>query len=237
MKILLGSCTEHDREGFEKTPLYESLLIDSVCTTLNVNTLIYDVGDLCAIVRINNKKNIGIHYNRVLEMSKTGDFKCVILIHDDVSVEDSLLCSKLEEAFRVNDIVGLAGATQVEVVVPALWHIMSKREHWSGNVAHPHQLGGVSVTAFGPAPRRCLVLDGLFLAIKTDCITPEILFDEDIPAVAMHYDLDFCLNANKHELKLTTWPIWVVHSSPGLKDMNKEYKDSEKYFLDKWRIN
>ena len=77
-------------------------------------------------------------------------------------------------------------------------------------------------------------MDGLFLAIKVSSLKPEIRFDEDIPAIAHHYDIDFCLQANKHKLKLTTWPIWVVHKSPGLAGADEQFEASQKYFINKW---
>ena len=47
-----------------------------------------------------------------------------------------------------------------------------------------------------------------------------------------HYDLIFCLDANKKSLRMGTAPIYVVHESPGLKNFSKEYLQSEKYFID-----
>jgi hypothetical protein len=128
----------------------------------------------------------------------------------------------------------VAGAQNISLKKPALWHLMSDQNSWSGAVAHPKNLNQIFVTNFGPAPTRCLVLDGVFLAIKVDKLTDQIRFDENIPAIAHHYDMDFCLTANNCKLKLATWPIWVVHNSPGLERQTQEFLTAEKYFLDKW---
>ena len=234
MKTLLGTCTKHDKENFEKTPTYKSMLYGFLHGK-GKNHEFYESMDLDAVIKTNNKENIGKHYNKVLKMAVAEKYDWVILMHDDVEIDDSKWSDKLLDAFLDNDIVGLAGAKQIEIKEPALWHLMSQPLNWSGAVAHPISDDQLNMTYFGPFPERCLVLDGLFLAIKVSSITDDIKFDEDIPAIAHHYDMDFCLNANKHKLKLTTWPIWAIHRSPGLEEQTEEFEKAQKYFLDKWQ--
>jgi len=233
MRTLLGSCTKHDATGFEKTPLYNSLL-KNLITQRTEKTVLY-TGDIDAVIKTNNQDNIGKHYNRVLEMSIDEKYDCVILMHDDVSVEDKFLFDKIAEGFQEHDVVGLAGARNIELKEPTLWHIMSEQSTWSGAVAHPVSNDQVFMTNFGPTPARCLVLDGLFLAIKVSSLTDKVRFDENIPAVAHAYDIDFSLTCNDNNLKLTTWPIWVVHRSPGLEKPDDQFSNAQKYFLDKWK--
>ena len=233
MKTIIGICTKHDKKGFEQTPTYKSLFSDLKGTDRNDHILYTDY-DVDVVVRKQNKENIGKHYNRVIDMAVTDNYDWIILMHDDIQMDDYGFRDKLQEAFKEYDIVGLAGAKQAEIKQPALWHLMSKQEDWSGAVAHPANDKQIFMTNFGPTPQRCLVLDGLFLAIKVSSLKPEVRFDEDIPAIAHHYDIDFCLQANKHKLKLTTWPIWVIHKSPGLSEQDKTFSKSEKYFIDKW---
>ena len=234
MKTLIGSCTKHNRKNFEKTPTYKSMLYGFLHGDGKDHEF-YESMYVDAVVKTNNKENIGKHYNKVLKMAVQEKYDTVILMHDDVQVDDFAWPDKLQEAFEEYDVVGLAGAKQVEIKQPALWHLMSKQEDWSGAVAHPANDKQIFVTNFGPTPQRCLVLDGLFLAVKVNSLTPDIKFDENLPAIAHHYDLDFCLQANKHKLKLTTWPIWAIHRSPGLEHPAQDFVDSEKYFLDKWQ--
>lgn len=236
MKTLLGCCTKHDRKNFEKTPTYETMLDESLHSSGQYHEF-YESNylDLDAVIKTTNNENIGKHYNKVLKMGVDEGYDWVILMHDDVSMEDKYLETKLKTAFVNYDIVGIAGAKQIEIKQPALWHIMAKQEDWSGAVAHPANDKQIFMTNFGPTPARCLVLDGLFLVIKVSSLNSEVKFDEDLPAIAHHYDIDFCLNANKHKLKLTTWPIWVIHKSPGLDEPGQDFIDSEKYFLDKWK--
>tara|TARA_Y100000310_G_scaffold197205_1_gene197297 strand:- start:6527 stop:7234 length:708 start_codon:yes stop_codon:yes gene_type:complete len=233
MKTLLGSCTKHNRKKFEETPTYKSML-NGFLHGGGKDHEFYESGDLDAVIKTNNKENISKHYNSVIRMAISEKYDCVILMHDDVSMEDKYLETKLKKAFVNYDVVGLAGAKKLEIKEPALWHLMSRPEDWSGAVAHPSGNHQVSMTSFGSTPERCLVLDGVFLAINVKSLTPEIRFDEKLPAIAHHYDIDFCLNANEHKLKLVTWPIWAVHKSPGLQEPGQDFIESQKYFLKKW---
>lgn len=233
-KILIGICTKHDKKEFENTPTYHSMFPELKGEDRQ-DHILYISDFTHGIVRKNNKENIGKHYNRVIDMAVAEKYDTVVLMHDDVQMDDYGWVDKIEEAFKEYDIVGLAGAKQAEIKQPALWHLMSKQEDWSGAVAHPCNDKQIFMTNFGPTPQRCLIMDGLFLAIKVSSLKPEVRFDEDIPAIAHHYDIDFCLQANKHKLKLTTWPIWVVHKSPGLEKAGQDFIDSEQYFINKWR--
>ena len=223
----------HYKSCFDETPTYKTML-DGFAAEERDEHILYTGAYTNCSVKKNNKENIGKHYNKVLDMAVTEGYDTAILMHDDVQVDDFAWPDKLEEAFKEYDVVGLAGAKQVEIKQPALWHLMSKQEDWSGAVAHPANDKQIFMTNFGPTPARCLVLDGLFLAVKVSSLTPEIRFDENIPGIAHHYDIDFSLNANKHKLKLTTWPIWAIHKSPGLDRPDPQFAHSEKYFLDKW---
>tara|TARA_R110002074_G_scaffold387761_1_gene570048 strand:+ start:546 stop:1259 length:714 start_codon:yes stop_codon:yes gene_type:complete len=237
MKILISSCTKHDATKFKETKLYTSILknLNDTCI-ISDNVMTFLSGNINAVVRLKNDKNIGIHYNKCIALGKAEGFDCVIFIHDDVSLEDGLLAEKLTEAFKRYDVVGLAGTKDVVLRKPALWHLLSKEKDRSGIVAHADG-NYISSTYFGPVPQRCVLLDGLFLAVKLKDLPAEVLFDENLPAIAHHYDLDFCLTANKHKLKLTTWPIWVVHDSPGLENVESDFIESENYFLHKWLKN
>lgn len=233
MKILIGSCTQKDKVEFKTTPLYTSLLKD-LEEDCNDKYSFFEGDDIYSIIALQNKEQIGKQYNKFIDMAVQEKYDCVILMHDDVSVEDRFLEEKIATAFKEYDIVGLAGAKNIQIKEPALWHLMSNMEAWTGAVAHPEGATQIKSTFFGPTPARALVLDGLFLAIKVSSITDDIRFDEDIPGIAHHYDIDFCLNANKHKLKLTTWPIWCVHQSPGLSKFSDEFMKSQEYFINKW---
>ena len=97
MKTLLGCCTKHDRENFEKTPTYESML-DGCKHTDHKEYALYE-GYIDAVIKTKNKENIGKHYNKVLKMAVDEEYDWVFLMHDDVSMEDKYLETKLKKAF------------------------------------------------------------------------------------------------------------------------------------------
>ena len=248
MRTLIGCCTRGTIDEFVNTPLYNSMFMEQIGAhrSVNDNVVLITCPDYIGLINTNNTDKLSKFYNKVLDFAISEEYECVILAHDDVSIEDKLLFDKLNTAFGSYDIVGIAGGRDVQLREPALWHMMSDKASWSGAVAHPagddcvrmsgnRQYKLQHVTAFGPTPLKCLVLDGLFLAIKLSSVGDKIRFDEQIPSIAHHYDLDFCLTCNRNTLKLTTWPIWVVHNSPGLKSFTDEFNASQEYFLNKWK--
>tara|TARA_Y100000593_G_C4181198_1_gene272114 strand:- start:142 stop:531 length:390 start_codon:yes stop_codon:yes gene_type:complete len=129
MTTLIGTCTKHGVEGFEETSTYNSMLIGCAREDCDDHILYTDM-HFQAVVKKNNKENIGKHYNKVLDMAVTEGYDTVILMHDDVKMDDLGWTEKLQEAFKDNDIVGLAGATQAQIKEPALWHLMSNQNDW-----------------------------------------------------------------------------------------------------------
>jgi hypothetical protein len=184
-----------------------------------------------------NTESLAKVYNHYL----TEEYKNSILIfcHDDLIIEDLFLQKKLNAAMELFDIVGLAGIqAPIQIKHPCLWHLMGSREQYSGAVAHFETNSDVNrfMTSFGPTPKRCVLLDGVFLAINTNRILEKGLrFDENNPAKFHFYDLHFCLDANKLGLKLGTYPIWATHKSHGLKNMSQDWIAGEQYFLKKFQ--
>jgi hypothetical protein len=114
---------------------------------------------------------------------------------------------------------------------------MGPPQQYSGAVAHfaKGENNSRYMTSFGPTPKRCILLDGTFLAINTAKILKAGLrFDEQNPAKFHFYDLNFSLDANKLGLKLGTWPIWATHASHGLEQPTPDWRAGESYFLTKY---
>lgn len=185
----------------------------------------------------NNKSSLASVYNRYITPLYKG--YTVVFVHDDVTFNVLSTAYELENALQDNDIVGLAGCTTATIGAPALWHHMGGRYKLSGAVAHPAAKDGdqIFMSSFGPYPQKCLMMDGLFLAVKVSSLLDAgVKFDETNPTVAHFYDLDFCLAADKAGLKMTTWPIYVTHRSPGLTSMEDvEWKKGQEWFLKKWK--
>lgn len=220
-KILVVTCSKDDGK--------QSSLVQSLREMKN---------DVKLVVNANNKTGLSKVYNRQLTAQNLIKHDIVLFVHDDVYIDDLKLKGKLYTAIDGLgfDIVGLAGATQIKVTKPCLWHLMSSREHWSGSVSHPVDGSTrMAVTSFGPWPQRCLVMDGLFLAVDLKRVL-EVgwQFNEDYEF--HHYDIASCLDANRAKLKLGTYPVYVTHNSPGLRDINDTtFQNSQHKFYNNYK--
>ena len=190
------------------------------------------------IIRHGNKIGLPEIYNTYITKEYLNDYEGIIFVHDDVYIDDLKFIEKLRTRFKEGySVVGLAGASSAKIGKPALWHLMSERGHQAGAVAHPYNDTTTYVTTFGPTPRPCLIMDGLFLAINCEKFkkTP-VKFDEQF--TFHHYDLDFCLQCNEHKHKLVAININVIHNSPGLLNPDsKMFLDSQDKFIKKYAKN
>jgi len=202
------------------------------------NTSFYD-----SVTRLKDKADIAFNkfnteglskrYNDFLEKNKD-KYEYIVFVHDDVYVDDLAVCEKLETAHKEFDIVGLAGGINPKIQKPALWHLMCggfNSGNLRGAVAHPASPKEIAMTSFGVTPCRVAVLDGLFLSVKTSSIkSTNWKFNENY--TFHHYDIASSLDANVKKLKLGVAPIWVIHRSPGLLDINnKLFTDSQEKFI------
>lgn len=185
------------------------------------------------VVIYRNARSLAENYNRFL----TGEYAdaIVVFLHDDVQLgyHRRALGRLLHEAHQQFDIVGLAGATKLELCHPTVWHGMQRGA--SGGVACCHD-GRWLYYVFGPTPARCECLDGFFLSVNVERLVAfRHRFDEQF--TFHHYDIDFCLTANRLGLTVGTWPIWAAHFSPGLGSFgNPEWQASSERFCRKYGI-
>jgi hypothetical protein len=232
-QVLLVTATRAKTlKEFEQRPIWPSLHI--LCDKR------YDKVEFDFEIVKDNTSGLPEVYNRFL-IEKNKD-KIVLFVHDDLEIHDLSLVEKLNESKW--DITGLAGAGQFEFQDKNLWHICAPRETLSGSVTHPlaQQVGNeIHVdpnrrlsTLFGPTPQRCLVLDGLFLAVNVDrAIETGWRFDER--HYFHHYDIASCLSANEKKLKMGTYPIFVVHHGLGNSFFTPEWEESNKIFKENWQ--
>ena len=219
-KILVVCCTTEDGKS---TPLVQSL-----------NTIKDDVS---LVVNANNRTGLSQCYNRQLTADNLIKHDIVLFVHDDVFIDDLKLKGKLYTAMNdlEYDIVGVAGAGEIKISKPVLWHLISNRKTWSGAVSHPIDSSSkLSVTSFGPWPQRCLIMDGVFLAVDLKrALETGWKFNENY--TFHHYDLSSCLDANQKKMKMGTYPIYITHNSPGLRDVNDEtFQKSQQTFIEEY---
>lgn len=204
--IKIVSCTRHSAETVRETPLYKS---------------IQDLKDLNIELEFiyNNAESLSKVYNKYLSLK---DYDFVVFCHDDVYIDDGKLQHKLYNAYNKlgYNIIGIAGGLNPEIRYPALWHIMCSKNHHRGQVATP--VNGsfeIYTTTFGITPSRVVVADGCFLAIHLPSIQKTSWkFNENYSF--HHYDIASCIDANSLKLKIGVYPIYIIHSSPGLTSLD-----------------
>ena len=232
-QLLLVTATKAKTlEEFKQRPLAASL---EVLTDKRYSEAEFDF----EIVK-DNSAGLPEVYNRFLiEKNKN---KIVLFVHDDSEIHDLNLVEKLNESSW--DITGLAGASQFAIQDKNLWHTSAPRETFSGSVSHPlcwQEGNQIKVdksrqitTFFGPTPQRCLVLDGLFIAVDVErALEVEFMFDERHKF--HHYDIASCLLANEKKLKMGTMPINVLHHGLGNSYMTPEWEASNEIFKKNWQ--
>jgi len=210
--------TQNNQENFTKnSPI--CLFLDKTENIKN-STILYE-----------NKTSLTKVYNSFI--TKENQDKKIIFVHDDVLIEDVFLFEKLDVAFEKYDIVGLAGAKKCDITKPPAWHLMSERQDHVGEVAHSKDKV-YWTTVFGPTDSRALIIDGLFIAVSVKkLLETNTRFDENFDF--HHYDITFCLNANKNKLKIGVYPIKVTHFGLGDSMNTEEWMQSSLKFQKLYR--
>jgi hypothetical protein len=182
----------------------------------------------------NTTKGLGTFYNECLYKNKDKD--TIIFVHDDVDIINKDLEYQLSQAFKQFDVVGVAGCVEPKIIEKNLWHWMpGDVKKLRGIAGHPYgPVNNFFVTSFGPTPDRVAIIDGVFMAINVKKLNGvNCKFDEQF--MFHHYDIDFSLTCNVNKLKIGVWPILINHRSPGLRDMDGKFENSNQYFINKWK--
>jgi hypothetical protein len=220
----IAVCTKHDQP--DKTQIFE-------------DTLKYRLD--CTFC-LKNDKSLATRYNEAIRTALEEDSDCLILVHDDVSLEEDPI-PKLEVLFNRFDLVGVAGPKKIELKSPALWHLMGggfQSGNLHGCVQHlqeeiigygPKYEISKPKTKFGPYPHRVVMIDGVFMALNRDCME-KMRFDETNPSKYHFYDLEFSLNCHLNGLSVGVGDFLITHASPGLREFTSEWLEGEKWFLD-----
>jgi GT2 family glycosyltransferase len=185
-------------------------------------------------VYFENRRGLPVLYNERIAAPDAAPV--LAFIHDDVWLDDYFLYEHLLAAVHTFDVVGVAGNKRRAPMQPS-WAFPSTKFEWddranlSGVVSHgPSPFGTIS--AFGPVPAECELLDGVLLAARRDTLrAKQVGFDERFE---FHfYDMDFCRTARAAGLRLATWPIAITHQSEGGFGSNS-WLESYKKYIGKW---
>ena len=196
----------------------------------------YD-GEVCGFTvnyKENNKESLQKCYNSFLEDARNNGIDIALFVHDDVHINTRDLYQLVTDSAEQYNVFGLAGASTCKIGEPALWHLMSEKQSQLGCVAHGTK-DNYTYTSFGPVNKRALLIDGVFIGININQLPGEVKFDETYPSKWHYYDLDFCLECNRNNIKMGIVDIPIIHSSPGLTNPDKEFYDGQNYFINKWK--
>jgi len=195
---------------------------------------------------LNNQTALPVVYNKLIAKADKEKYDWLVICHDDIYINTVDLANYLDRRYFDFDVIGVAGASEIKLQSLALWHLMgggfgSKNLHgavthiYSNDLnPHSHLHSKKHITAFGIYPHRVVVLDGVFLAMRVDKVK-DIKADETNPSKYHFYDLDFVLTCHKNRLKIGVGDIMITHQSHGLKEFTQEWKEGERWFLNKWK--
>jgi hypothetical protein len=218
-KILVVSATQKNEEDFwNEAPLGASLQRHIECNNVDKAEIVTEnSAGLCEV------------YNRFLT-KKYKDY-IILFVHDDLIIQEINLKSKLNDAIEFYDLIGIAGTAEFGLTTPVVWH-NSPREKWSGSVSHPLNDKQAQVNAYGPSPKRCMVIDGLFMAVNTEKVLKSgVKWDEQF--MFHFYDLAFSVDAHLAGLNIGTWDIPCTHFSHGNYDSDS-WRSGQDLFIKKY---
>jgi GT2 family glycosyltransferase len=184
-----------------------------------------------------NTRGLPSVYNESLQAPALADV--LVFLHDDIWLDDPSWLDKVLLATTRYDVVGVAGNTRRSRRQPSWLHqkiengkFVRDNHHLSGMIGNG-QLPKGRVIVFGPTPAGCELLDGVFMAVRSQYVLQShIQFDTRFD---FHfYDLDFCRSARKMGLSLGTWPIEMTHQSPG-EFGPPQWQAGHVRYLEKWR--
>lgn len=224
MRIRVICATRADREGFFSS------------TALGKSLTLHRPPEIEVRLFPRNEQGLSTVYNTAISES-AGAPAVLLFVHDDVHLCDFHWPERLRDALHDFDVVGLAGNRRRVPGQPGWGFIdekftVERRANLSGTVAHGRGFPPETVDVFGPSGQRVALLDGLFIAVRSDALHSKSLrFDERFD---FHfYDLDFCRQAEQAGLAIGTWPISVVHESRG-GYASESWRRGYAAYLDKW---
>lgn len=194
------------------------------------SVLRYSTGDYDLKVKFNNTSSLTSSYNEMLKHADINNYNQLFLVHDDIELRQNLS----DFDFNGFTVAGLAGANNVTIKSPFLWHLSAPREGHLGAVAHGDGKDYI-ITSFGPFNRKAVLVDGVFIAIDmVKWRDNPVYFDENIPTPYHFYDISFSLDCNLKKVSVGVVDFPITHRSPGLNKGFEEWKVGESYILNKY---
>jgi GT2 family glycosyltransferase len=231
--VVTNSSEAKYKETSEYKTIENQIYLNSVYTGGSVKT------PLTLEIVADNTMGYSAAYNKFFTEKYEDHYVC--FIKDDVRLTDINFFQKLQEAHRRSEVVGVAGATRVQIPFtvksPTLWTALSEfpdpktgkpSKHQSGS--YTTFLGGKSIAVnYGASPAICRFIDGVLMSFDVSkSIGYGFSFDERFPLD--HHDLAACLIAAKSGLNISTWPI-SIEKTTFPKDVDTTWKQSHTKFV------
>ena len=218
-KLTIFTATQ--KSNIEDTTLYKSIQRLEIDAEVNLQCI------------ENNKEPLAVVYNEAMFNALEDEADALIIVHDDVWMEHDPV-PNLRRLFDQYDLIGVAGASRIQLESPSLWHLMGGGfggGNLHGRVAHGTPTDN-HITDFGPYPHRVVVIDGVFMAMKP-LLMEEVKFDEECPSYYHFYDIIMSQRSHNQGFKVGVGDIMITHESPGLRDFSPEWLMGQDYYL-KW---
>ncbi len=183
-----------------------------------------------------NKTGLGELYNRAIDESINKP--CILVfIHDGVLITDWYWEYKVKDGLKKFDQIGVVGNTKRREYQPS-WIIINLKgnldnfENLSGAIGQGQNFPPERIDVFGPVRRECKLLDGVFLAARSETlIEKNIRFDTNFK---FHfYDMDFCRSCEQLGMRMGTIPLSIIHQSYG--SLDESWKTAYDKYIRKWK--
>jgi GT2 family glycosyltransferase len=176
-------------------------------------------------------------YNEAIRRAQS-DPAVLVFLHDDLHFLDFFWPMHLMESLRSFEMVGVAGNKR-RIPYQSSWLFLDSmgtrddRQNLSGVVAHGRGFPPDHINAFGPPRMEVKLLDGLFLAVRSETLqSHDLWFDERFDFD--FYDMDFCRSAEVKGLRMGTGPISLIHESQGAGCGGARWREAYAKYLEKW---
>lgn len=182
-----------------------------------------------------NSRGLPDIYNEQIELARD-DPAILVFLHDDVHICDYWWFGQLQAALARFQVVGVAGCLKrtpgQACWVPGLERGALDLQDLSGVIGHGPGFPPRTLNVYGPSAQPVHLLDGVFMAVHSaTLIAHDLRFD---PRFDFHfYDLDFCRSCEVRGVTMGTWPISLIHASPG-EYGSDAWNTAYRTYLEKW---
>lgn len=187
------------------------------------------------IVALGATEGLAAVYNPQIHAAQDDDI--LVFLHDDIYIDDWLICIRIREALSIYDVIGPAGNRfrspnqrgwyGTKETINAPFTPIGEQLLSVGIPNHPPEVSSI-------IHAEVKLLDGLFIAANAGALKySNIYFD---PQFHYHlYDLDFCRQCEQADIRMGFWPLALTHCAKNNEgDMGQSWFDSGTTYLKKW---